>query len=500
MEITNELINVIDKIYVKYYYLNISKEDLTRILQEELNKIIDKYSDKDTFITYIKHRLEARIISLGMELFTCEDKVLIIINNYIKYIFDNVATYEEALKDLRKISKLFSKYSYIPEPNMIINLINTNDIFRNMLELVTLNHLTYIKDGKLNKLFNDHNIILMIDVYCMTRGIEIQYNDVDYDGEKTKHNNMEMYYEEINNIPSLSFEETKELSIRIKNGDNEAKKRFIEGNLKLVVMLARNYYNSNGRTLLLDLIQAGNIGLMRAVNKYDINLGYRFSTYASCWINTEVVREIQNNGRTIRIPIPTHEKINAYRRMKQTLEQKKGMEVSSDEVAEVMKISKTKASEYEKLQEEPLSLNYLVGEEETTEVIDLISDDSFMERIELRNLSSELRKLLNDCGLTYKEIQILSLRYGLVDGVTRTLEEVGNIFNVRKETIRRNESKALYKIRMYAGTKEFACYMDNPSRAIKILERFKQVYNEDSNNRYKSNPLEDDDYRYNTVK
>ena len=497
MGVTNKLLNKIDRLCDKYNYLNISKEDIMQILHDEMSKLKD--NDEDKYIIYISHIVEAKIITMGMELFSDGDKSLNIIDNYIKYNIGIINTYDKALDNLKKVSRLFSKYSYIPEPNTIMNLISINSIFKDMVELVSLKHLTYIKEGKLNRLFNDHNIILMIDVYCMTKNIEIQYDD-NSDDDISNLDSIGMYYKEINNIPLISYEDAKELNVRIKNGDEDAKKRFIEGNLKLVVKNARNYYNPNSNTLLLDLIQAGNIGLMKAVIKYDASLGYRFSTYASCWINTEVVREIQNNGSTVKIPIPVHEKINTYKRIKQILEQKSGTSVSMQEVAKEMKIPIIKAMEYEKLQEEPLSLNYMLGEEESSEMIEFVSDNSFMEEMELHYLSSDLKKLIKDCGLTSREIQILSLRYGLEDGITRTLEEVGVIFKVKKETIRRIEANALYKIRSYNGTREIANYMDNPDMAIKKLERFKQAYDEDKNNRYRSNPLKDDDYRYNIVK
>jgi RNA polymerase primary sigma factor len=255
-----------------------------------------------------------------------------------------------------------------------------------------------------------------------------------------------MYLKEIGRIPLLIFEEEIELAKRVEKGDHEAKKKLINSNLRLVVSIAKKYI---GRGLtLLDLIQEGNQGLIRAVEKYDWRRGYKFSTYATWWIRQSVTRAIADQARTIRIPVHMVENINRFLRSQRKLMQELGREPTPEEVAKVLGIEPDKALEIIKISQNPASLEAPVGDEEDSRLGDFIHDSSAPTLFD-----SASRELLKElimqvlATLTDRERKVLMLRFGLDDGRSRTLEEVGKEFKVTRERIRQIEAKALRKLR-----------------------------------------------------
>ena len=491
----------VEKLMIKYSYLNIPRETILQMAREELIQLKDKYNSPKILSNVIQHKLEAKIINLGTKLFNDSVDINAIINKYINDRYSDVSSYEEAVVIIKDLNQLFLKYRCVPDPNILGKLIMENAIINESIDIITSKYLKAINEGKLELLFNDNIIVTLLGIYCMINDIQVgEYVENTEANKAMSTDNAAAYYNEIKNIPMISFKELEDLYRRIDNGDETAKKRVIEGNLKLVVSVAKHFYQIDSSMKMLDLIQAGNIGLIKGVDKYNINLGYRFSTYATWWIRTEIVREIQNTGKTIRIPIYLHERINAYKKVKEKLEQTKGTKVTPDEVAKTMKIPVAMAYECEKHGENLLSLNYLISAAEDFEMLDAITDDSINRQMELCYLSSEVKALLNNAHLTNKEMEVLVYRYGLNDGIPRTLEEVGIILGSGKEDIRRKEAKALYKIRTAAQTKNFADYMDDPEMALEMLDRFKEAYLEYKYNMYKLNPLEDKDKGYNTVK
>ncbi len=255
-----------------------------------------------------------------------------------------------------------------------------------------------------------------------------------------------MYLKEIGRINLLTPEEEIELAKRVEAGDNEARNILAESNLRLVVSIAKRYV---GRGMLfLDLIQEGNIGLMKAVEKFDPTKGYKFSTYATWWIRQAITRAIADQARTIRVPVHMVETINKLARIQRQLTQELNREPKEDELAKKMNISVDKIREIYKISQEPISLETPIGEEEDSHLGDFIKDErttSPEEYATIEMLKEELSEVL--MTLTDREEQVLRLRFGLNDGQCRTLEEVGQIFNVTRERIRQIEAKALRKLR-----------------------------------------------------
>ena len=268
-----------------------------------------------------------------------------------------------------------------------------------------------------------------------------------------------MYLKEIGKVPLLTFEEEREIAKRIEEGDESAKAELTEANLRLVVSIAKKY---TGRNLsFLDLIQEGNLGLIKAVEKYDYMKGFKFSTYATWWIRQAITRAIADQARTIRIPVHMVETINKLTKTKRILLQELGREPTDQEVAERMGVTEAKVIEISKISQDPVSLETPIGEEEDSHLGDFLPDESSPEPSDAASLvlmKEQLNSVLDH--LTDREKRVLQLRFGLEDGRQRTLEEVGHEFNVTRERIRQIEAKALRKLRHPNRSKKLRDYLE----------------------------------------
>lgn len=268
-----------------------------------------------------------------------------------------------------------------------------------------------------------------------------------------------MYLKEIGKVPLLTADEEIELALRMERGDNEAKRRLAEANLRLVVSIAKRYV---GRGMLfLDLIQEGNLGLIKAVEKFDYRKGFKFSTYATWWIRQAITRAIADQARTIRIPVHMVETINKLIRVSRQLLQELGRDPHPEEIAREMNLSVEKVREIMKISQEPVSLETPIGEEEDSHLGDFIPDDDVPAPAEAAAFTLLKEQLLGVLDtLTAREEKVLRLRFGLDDGRARTLEEVGKEFNVTRERIRQIEAKALRKLRHPSRSKKLKDYLD----------------------------------------
>ena len=268
-----------------------------------------------------------------------------------------------------------------------------------------------------------------------------------------------MYLKEIGRVPLLTAEEEVALAKQMEAGDEEAQRRLAEANLRLVVSIAKRYV---GRGMLfLDLIQEGNLGLIKAVEKFDYNKGYKFSTYATWWIRQAITRAIADQARTIRIPVHMVETINKLVRIQRQLLQELGRDPAPEEIAEVMEISVERVREIMKIAQEPVSLETPIGEEEDSHLGDFIEDHDAPAPAEVASfmlLKEQLEEVLDT--LTAREEKVLRLRFGLDDGRARTLEEVGQNFGVTRERIRQIEAKALRKLRHPSRSRKLKDFLD----------------------------------------
>ena len=270
---------------------------------------------------------------------------------------------------------------------------------------------------------------------------------------------VKMYLKDIGRVPLLSAEEEVELAKRMQENDEAAKKRLSEANLRLVVSIAKRYV---GRGMLfLDLIQEGNLGLMKAVEKFDYQKGFKFSTYATWWIRQSITRAIADQARTIRIPVHMVETINKLTRVQRVLLQELGREPTPSEIAEKMGVTEERVREIQKIAQDPVSLETPIGEEEDSHLGDFIEDEKTTtpsDSVAFTMLKEQLLGVLDT--LTPREEKVLRLRYGIDDGKPRTLEEVGREFNVTRERIRQIEAKALRKLRHPSRSKKLKDFLE----------------------------------------
>ena len=358
-----------------------------------------------------------------------------------------IKTFEERKNDLIKKGKETGKITYEELAESLKGLDVDNDsldelynaLIENEIEIVTGDDET----GGMGESISDDAIIL--DDNEITKDINI--NDP-----------VRMYLKEIGRISLLTPDEEMDLSIRVANGDEEAKNRLAESNLRLVVSIAKRYV---GRGLLfLDLIQEGNIGLMKAVDKFDYDKGYKFSTYATWWIRQAITRALADQARTIRVPVHMVETINKMARIQRQLTLELNREPTEEELAHKMGISVEKVREVVKISQDPVSLETPIGEEDDSHLGDFVKDINMVTPEEYATneiLKEEIRAVLST--LQEREQEVLELRFGLIDGTSHTLEEVGKKFNVTRERIRQIEAKALRKLRHPSRAKKLKDFM-----------------------------------------
>ena len=319
-----------------------------------------------------------------------------------------------------------------------------------ILDFLEANHVDVLR------ITDDDDDILIDDE---DNDVEVEKIDLSVPDGVSIEDPVRMYLKEIGKVPLLTAEEEIELAKRMELGDQEAKKRLAEANLRLVVSIAKRYV---GRGMLfLDLIQEGNLGLIKAVEKFDYRKGYKFSTYATWWIRQAITRAIADQARTIRIPVHMVETINKLIRVSRQLLQELGREPTPEEIAEEMDMPVDRVREILKISQEPVSLETPIGEEEDSHLGDFIQDDNVpvpADAAAFTLLKEQLVEVLST--LTDREQKVLRLRFGLDDGRARTLEEVGKEFNVTRERIRQIEAKALRKLRHPSRSRKLKDYLD----------------------------------------
>ncbi len=357
---------------------------------------------------------------------------------------DNAVKFNEKMKALLELAKSKKNIlEYQEVADFFAELELDADKFEKILEFLEKNNVDVLRISEDD---DDDNLIIEDDDIEIEDDIDLEKIDLSVPEGVSLEDPVRMYLKEIGKVTLLSSDEEIELAQRMEQGDEDAKKRLAEANLRLVVSIAKRYV---GRGMqFLDLIQEGNLGLIKAVEKFDYRKGYKFSTYATWWIRQAITRAIADQARTIRIPVHMVETINKLIRVSRQLLQELGREPSSEEIAEVMELPVERVREILKISQEPVSLETPIGEEEDSHLGDFIQDDNVpvpADAAAFAVLKEELMKVLDT--LTEREQKVLRLRFGLDDGRARTLEEVGKEFNVTRERIRQIEAKALRKLR-----------------------------------------------------
>ncbi|GFH91725.1 RNA polymerase sigma factor SigA [Lachnospiraceae bacterium] len=364
------------------------------------------------------------------------------------------AKFEERLKELLNAAKKKKNVlEYQEISDFFTDMTLEEEQFDKILETLEQNNVDVLRITEDDDV-DDEEIIL-------TEEDEVDVENIDLsvpDGISIE-DPVRMYLKEIGKVPLLSAEEEIELAKKMEMGDEDSKKRLAEANLRLVVSIAKRYV---GRGMLfLDLIQEGNLGLIKAVEKFDYRKGYKFSTYATWWIRQAITRAIADQARTIRIPVHMVETINKLIRVSRQLLQELGREPAPEEIAEEMNMPVDRVREILKISQEPVSLETPIGEEEDSHLGDFIQDDNVPVPADAAAFTLLKEQLVEVLGtLTEREQKVLRLRFGLDDGRARTLEEVGKEFNVTRERIRQIEAKALRKLRHPSRSRKLKDYLD----------------------------------------
>ena len=474
----------IEKERLKYNYINLPQS----IYLSELKEIEDTMDFSDGKIdieSMIKNCSKRYIVDTLEE----ENQAIKVASNFIKKNIKPQNKYQDNIISFEKIVNFFHDFDCFPPPNLLIELIDKNDPLNKILQDVVENNLEILQKYDIDSKFLDDISKNFIELYCLKNNIEIKKDDDIQEEDYTEFitditntvytdDSVKMYLQEIHK-PILTKEQEKSLALRIRNGDEKAKELFIERNLRLVIKVARKY-TGHGISFL-DLIQEGNLGLIKAVDKFDVTKGYKFSTYATCWIRQSIQRSLGDKSRNIRLPVHLYEKVKKYELLKKKLSLKFNREPTFEELSKKMRVSIDTIYKYERLEHDTISLNMIVGDEDS-ELEDFISlstesiDNQFIEE----NLKDVIENLLKNSNLTTKEIDILKLRFGLGTNDPKTLEETGKIYGVSRERIRQIQEKALKKIRRSYNVKELAIYMDNPKEAQKNIDRYRLKYQQHS--------------------
>jgi RNA polymerase primary sigma factor len=364
------------------------------------------------------------------------------------------AKFEERLKELLNIAK---KKKNVLEYQEIRDFFTELDLeeeqFDQIIETLEQNHVDVLRITEGDDVSEEEIILTEEDE------VDVENIDLSVPDGVSIEDPVRMYLKEIGKVPLLNAEEEIDLAKKMEMGDAEAKKRLAEANLRLVVSIAKRYV---GRGMLfLDLIQEGNMGLIKAVEKFDYRKGYKFSTYATWWIRQAITRAIADQARTIRIPVHMVETINKLIRVSRQLLQELGREPTPEEIAEEMNMPEERVREILKISQEPVSLETPIGEEEDSHLGDFIQDDNVPVPSDAAAFTLLKEQLVEVLGtLTEREQKVLRLRFGLDDGRARTLEEVGKEFNVTRERIRQIEAKALRKLRHPSRSRKLKDYLD----------------------------------------
>ena len=479
----DQLFNVIKKdalkIYKKYIFIGLSQEDYFELVKDEIEKTRDLYSEDIKYNTFMSNRIKIRLSSIVTELFNNKEKALEIINNYINYNFNYDCTYENATKSLKKLNTFLIKYNYFPNPNFIIELLDKNSVLKNTIKVIYEKKSVDIKKGKLKLLFDNDITINFIEIYCMLNNIEIDYSE---DEEKISdfvvNDTLKAYLNEIGKYDVLTSEEEQKLFRKLRKGDKIARELFIASNLKLVVSIAKQYRNKG--VSFTDLIGYGNIGLIEAVNKFDPDKGFKFSTYAIHWIRNEIFTGINDGSRNIKLPYTAFKRLKDYFDTVKKLEEELKRSPKNDEIAQEMGIDIFKVHELQKIACGTISLNELINED-NDELGDIIPSDieNPEEMLLHHDLPEKVMQLFINCNLNENEQKVLIYRFGFGNREPMTLLSISKKLGVTRERIRQIEAQALKKLRNSSYIKGFAIYMDYPTKALDNVGLYRERYETD---------------------
>ncbi len=488
-ELCTILFPVIKDIYNSYNYIDISEKKYKNLVLSLMEKCQREFSSEEVldFSAYFSIELRRCINDLVKELLTNGDNFLHIVNSYIEKNIKKGSSRIDMRAEFDKLSHFFISVNYYPNIDEYTNLINNNEVIRYLLKMVVNRNYGAIKTNKLNTVFDSDVSINLIKDYCNINGIafynekanygddefynsfSVKIEDKDYTDDSLKLYGNQLYF------PLLTIEEEEELGIKSANGDVRAREILIERNLRYVISVAKEYISSGIE--ILDLIQAGNIGLIRAVDKYDINKGCRLLTYADYFIRQEIDRSIAYMRYKFKIPNREYGYVKKYEYAIAILEkQNEGRFPSVSEIAETINMTEQEVKEFDFWTKFPKKYERLIKNEGYLESLVTSFENLPEEIVEKKNLQEQFRKYILKLTLDDRDLSILKGLWGIFDSEYKSGVELGELFNVTKERIRQREAKIFKKIRERSDINPFASYLDEEEESIKRLNQYRNLY------------------------
>lgn len=474
---------LIDEIKTKFLYANIENDRYSCLVKEAIGKTLtsNHTKNKKSYDAILKSSIRQKLFEEIRNREMNQEESRELLNRYINQHFMLSTTYEIILRDFDKLDKLCNACGMMVDMDLLMILQSQNEILSNMIEQVYQRRREVILKGDFAHITDNEFLMIAMNAYLDIHDIKVIEKD-DFSTQDMIDDSVVFYLREIKNAPLLSREEEYYLALKAKKRDIHAKKLLTESNLRLVVSIAKRYC---GRGLsFIDLIQEGNMGLIKAVDKFDVTKGYRFSTYASWWITQSITKALARQSRAICISTHAYERLNKLRKIRQNLEETLERKATPEELAKEMHLSVATIEEILKMERETetVSLNAQIGEDrndaEYQEIISL-DDDPMTGNLSTQLLQQDVRNFLDQSNLKEKERLVLTYRFGLCDGKKMTLEEIGKILGVTRERVRYIEGKALYKLGREKGIESLSVYMDHPDQATSQVQGYRNMRNFD---------------------
>lgn len=476
-DIYNMFSSSFNKIYKKYSFINIDRNEFKSMVRETINETKNNYDGEIEYEKYLIKALNRKILGLIRLDMKDQTKLFDIINNYINQEFSKDIDYNSAINSFDKLKNFLELCECSLTLDIIERLVKENSLINKLLITIYEVDREDIFNDSYEGTYNDL-VVYFIQMFCKVHNIKIKENEIKYSdmGAFASRSSTDIYLREIQNYKLLTREEELDMIKRYKSGEIEVRDEFLSRNLKLVVSIAKKYLGRG--VALIDLIQEGNMGLMKALDEFDLSRECRFSTYATNWIKSYITRYIAGKSRNISLPNHFFYELGIFRKVYTNLEKQLDRKPTISELADKTGKNKDVVLRYFDYLNDTKSLSDKVGDEDDTEFSYFIpSSDESLETVAIKkDLSSGLTELLNKCHLKPRELEVLILRYGLNGDDPLTLEEIGRKYNLTRERVRQMESSALMRIRRSPYVKLFAEYTSNPAKSMENIKKMREAY------------------------
>lgn len=458
----------LNKIYNSHYSYLMNKEKYKEFVLKEIEKTYKSFNLDVDYFDFLKYKLKEKSKLITTEILNNQNNCIEILNKYIDIVFKDKDSHSSNLYSFNKFNKFLLFHDFIPSYEILSNLIINNSKVGYAIKTIFDEKRKEITEGKLYDLFSNSLLVNLLEIYADINNIEIKEEEINFDDDILHTDMFKAYMKDLLSYPLLDPIEEKNLAYILKNGDKEspeykeAKDKFINSNLRLVISIAKRYVNRG--LSFMDLIQEGNLGLLKAVDRFDIDKGNRFSTYATWWIRQSIQRACADKGRNIRLPVHLIDQITKYNININSLKKKLNRDPTIEDIQEHLGYKKETIIKLEKLKNDTTSLNQFIGDDGESELGDFISiNDEGVDEVAIKkSVSSEMIKLI-DGFFDKRTVYVLKRRFGFNGEKPVTLEEIGKELNVTRERIRQIEAQAIRRIRKspYLRNK-FLAFTDNP--------------------------------------